>query len=170
MRRIRSRGAIVAFAALVVSLGLVASALWRGLTLEPVTRDGAGSLGVSAVTMAEREPLDADLIVAALDHDPFHPERRRPRQRFRLPSERVTSVARRPARPSGLPPSMSLTGTMAYGNGGGVAILRDRGSTRLVRVGEQVGDLTLRRVEREEVVFVSVSGARIVVRVSKPGS
>ena len=167
MRRIRSRGAIVAFAALVVSLGLVASALWRALTLEPVTRDGAGSLGVSAVTMAEREPLDADLIVAALDHDPFHPERRRPRQRFRLPSERVTSVALRPA---GLPPSMSLTGTMAYGDGGGVAILRDRGSTRLVRVGEQVGDLTLRRVEREEVVFVSENGARIVVRVSKPGS
>ena len=167
MRRIRSRGPIVAFAALVVSLGLVASALWRALTLEPVTRDGAVSLGVSAVTLAQREPPDADLIVAALDHDPFHPERRRPRQRFRLPSERVTSVARRPA---GLPPSMSLTGTMAYGDGGGVAIIRDRGSTRLVRVGEQVGDLTLRRVEREEVVFVSASGARIVVRVSKPGS
>ena len=170
MRRIGSKGPVVAFAALVVALGLVASALWHALTLEPVNRDGAGNLAVGAEAMAQREPLDAELVVAALDHDPFHPERRRPRQRFRLPSERVTSVARRPVRPSGLPPSMSLTGTMAYGDGGGVAILRDRGSTRLVRVGEQVGDLTLRRVEREEVVFVSVSGARIVVRVSKPGS
>jgi hypothetical protein len=155
---------------LVVALGLVASALWRAVTLEPVNRHSAGDFAFGAEAMAQREPLNADLTVAALDHDPFHPERRRPRQRFRLPSERVTSVARRPARPSGLPPSMSLTGTMAYGDGGGVAILRDRGSTRLVRVGEQVGDLTLRRVEREEVVFVSENGARIVVRVSKPGS
>lgn len=172
MRRIwwLSRPVVTSAGALLVAAAVAVYAAAGVVSVEGVTAaasgDGAGLVVEPVVPLAAPESVR---VLAAVDRDPFHPERRRPRERFRLPGERRTPPPRAPA-PAALPSTMQLTGTMVYGGGGGIAMLSERGrSTRMVRVGESVGNLTLERVTADEAVFRSPNGATVVVRVTRPG-
>jgi hypothetical protein len=158
-------GTVVAASALVVTAAAAVLSLYGALRLAPVPQASFDSPLVNHrdTAMAVLEPD----VSAAVDLDPFRSDRHRPVERFRMPGER--STAPRPP-VAGLPPSMRLTGTVVYPSGGGAALLEGGGQgTRLVRVGERVGELTLREVGREQAVFVSSSGNRVVIRVHKEG-
>lgn len=174
-------GIVVLFAAL-------ATAGWTGWH---VARIPPLPYPVSAESPALPEPvapqtLSAGITAATLDRDPFHPERRGPTQRFRLPGERVTNVpaAGQPrAEPEDIASSdgatpqpvsepstdIRLTGTIVLPGGGGTALIERSQSTGIVRVGERVGDLTLTEVTAESATFTAPDGSRVVIRVSRTG-
>lgn len=163
------RGPLVGLGLLLASLVVAGWAAWRFDAVAPLPAESPAA----SLTLALRidlEPLSDEIMFATLDKDPFHPDRRRPARRFRLPSERNAAVQAAP-RPVGLPANMQLTGTMAFPGGRGTAMFQQgRGSSQMmVRVGEQVGDLTLVEVARGSATFTSPDGSRVVIRVSQPG-
>ncbi len=108
-------------------------------------------------------------LAAAVENDPFHPERRRPADRFRLPGEATPSETLTAA--GGAAASMRLLGTAVLPEGRGFAMYQAGAETpRLVRVGETVGELTLKRVEQGMAVFRTRAGRAIELRVPKAGS
>jgi hypothetical protein len=100
--------------------------------------------------------------LTAVDHDPFHPERRRPGTRFRLPADAVTgSSVQHPVR---------LLGTVVLPGGLGFALCQLGGEPpRRVRIGERVSDLTLVRVEPGRAVFKSESQGEVVLERARRG-
>ncbi len=162
------RGPRLALIALSASVALTGFTLWRAIEIRPVSAERGSNDLLRAAEITRRASDPVDSVLAVIDIDPFHPERRRPRVRFRMPGERVTLVrtARRPT----ARPRLALRGTVVLPGGGGLAIVdQGRGATTMVRVGERVGDLTLRSVDREQAVFTTPGGSRIVVRVRKAG-
>lgn len=113
---------------------------------------------------------DLDRVLAAVAQDPFNPERRRPGVRFRLPAQRAAASARREATQA-IDTSLRLVGTAVASNGGGFAMCAwQGGNPRIVKVGEKVGDWTLRRVLPGAAEFVTSAGTTITVRVPKLGA
>jgi hypothetical protein len=107
-------------------------------------------------------------LAAAVDNDPFHPERRRPAERFRLPGEAEPSDTLAAGEGAA---SMRLLGTAVLAEGRGFAMYQAGAEIpRLVRVGETVGELTLKRVEQGRAVFRTRAGRAIDLRVPKAGS
>lgn len=164
------RSSLVQGAATALGLSLVVFgwALWRTVVIEPVAQPPGAGGGASPVETPGRRPLyPTGRVFAALDKDPFHPERRRPGVPFRLPSEAapVVTAAQEPAA------GVQLLGTAVAPGGGGVAMFRWPGSTpRLVRVGERVNGLTLKRVRPGEAEILSEAGTTVVLRVPKAGT
>ena len=110
----------------------------------------------------------ATRLAAAVDQDPFHVERRRPAVRFRLPGEALAQDSV-PAAAAGTP--FLLIGTAVLAEGRGFAMCQwGSEPPRLVRVGERVGDLTLRVVARGRATFTDGNGRRMEVRVPKAGT
>lgn len=110
--------------------------------------------------------ISASRLTAAVAKDPFHAARRRPGVRFRLPGEALSS--------DGVPATaeaggqVQLIGTAVLPHGHGFAMCQwGAEPARLVRVGERVGDLTLRFVGRGRATFVNREGRRMEVRVPK---
>lgn len=113
--------------------------------------------------------VPAARLAAAVGKDPFHVERRRPAVRFRLPGESQPSDSAPPA-PSAAG-SFLLIGTAVLPQGRGFAMCQwGADPPRLVRVGERVGDLTLKQVARGRATFVDGGGRRMEVRVPKAGT
>ena len=165
----RSRGPIVASLALAASLLLAGAALRRAVevTLPAAVESSGGAAPIESSRPRTAAPLDS--VLAAVDVDPFNPERTRPPVRFRLPGERVERVARPVPRPS-VPSSLVLTGTVIYPGGGGLAVLsQDRGATMTLRVGESLGELKLEKVERERAIFSGPGGRQVVIPVRRSG-
>lgn len=106
-------------------------------------------------------------VMAAVNKDPFHPLRRRPARRLLPPSQSVTETVAAADPAVGL----QVIGTAVSANGaGGFAMCAWGGAPpRIVRVGERVGDWTLRAVTPGAAQFVSSTGATAVVRIAKPG-
>lgn len=167
----RGGAPFLAITGLIGAIGLAGVTGWRAFNVDVLVMDHDAAAEVRVPKIPVRDPRVAEEVLVAVDKDPFHPERRRPTRRFRLPSERVQPGRRTAAPRVGLPGSMRLTGTMVYPEGGGAAMLSQPGRpTRMVRVGEQVGELTLVEVGREQAVFTAPSGSRFVVRVARPGA
>jgi hypothetical protein len=152
-------GAAVALAA--ISAALMTRSLIRAMVLTPLplpsAAQGASDSGQPGATPTVPQALSA----AAVEHDPFRPERRRPAERFRLPGERGPNTA---AAPSSLPP-IRLIGTAVIGDGGFAMCQRASDAPKLVRVGEKFGDLTLRSVRQGRAVFRAADGTSVEVRV-----
>ncbi len=145
---------------------LLAVATWRAIRVESISGQELAGVGFEPAIPNPPDSTSADRVAVALDNDPFHPERRRPGRRFRLPGERRPQSAR----PAGLPESVRLTGTIVYQGGGGAAILQRPGySTLMIRVGERLEGLELVRVTREQAVFRATTGTELVINVSQPG-
>ena len=164
-----SRSALLAAGVFTAAAAFMVVAGWRWATITPVAVAPASPQTDRLPVATPPDPPSLDVVLAAVDKDLFHPKRRRPRARFQLPGER-RSVARPAPRPPTLPATLQLTGTMVYPNGGGAALVRDQGRSRMVRVGERIGNFTLQRVGREEAVFRGPNGRDIVVRVSRARS
>lgn len=169
MRRWRRTGAAPAAtgALLLASTALAGWSLWGAVTLDPVAPARQAS-PPWMVQPTEPQPVPAGPdIVAAVNADPFSPERRRPAERFRLPGERRPEPPPVVRRAPG--PSFRIVGTVVL-PGGGLAMLQARGAApRTLRVGESFGGFRLARVEQGRAVFVSGEGSTHVVRVSNGG-
>lgn len=125
---------------------------------DPVPQEPGESLEVSVSTNPE-----APAVTALLDANPFHPERRRPAERYQPP----TSETDGDAAPV---PTLVLTGTILYPDGGGAAIVKNGGaSSQIVRRGAALGGLTLTSVERGRATFTASDGSPVVLVTSGEG-
>jgi hypothetical protein len=158
----------MALAALIVASGVAASSLRRALGPESSVAVVAGSLAIPA-TPVPGTGTAAGRVLAAVNKDPFHAERRRPAVRFRLPGESAPSDSLTPA--TGAGNLFQLIGTAVLPEGRGFAMCQwGTESPKLVRVGERVGDLTLKNVARGRATFVDATGRTREVRVPKAGT
>jgi hypothetical protein len=160
----------MALAALIVASAIAASTLRRALEPEPSVAVVAGSLAMPATPVpVPGTGTAAGRVLAAVNKDPFHAERRRPAVRFRLPGEAVSPDTLTAA--AGAGNLFQLIGTAVLPEGRGFAMCQwGTESPKLVRVGERVGDLTLKVVARGRATFVDATGRTREVRVPKAGT
>lgn len=155
----------LAFAAVSTALALLGWAVWRALEIDDV-RPGVAASDAGAGTTPDapvREGYSRERVLAAVDKDPFHPGRRRPAVRFRLPSDGRIATPE-PA------PGVRVVGTAATAGGGGFAMCAWAGGPpRIVRIGERVGEWTLSKVTPGAAEFRAPTGTTVVVRVAKVG-
>ena len=102
-------------------------------------------------------------IAAAVDADPFAPGRQRPLEPYRLPGELVEAPA-----PSRTQP-LKVLGTVVVTSGPSFAMCQIGSEPPvIVRIGQQIGVYTLKRVTRGKAVFTSPSG-EIEIAAPQPG-
>jgi len=148
------------------------AALWtlaRALSVRPMPAPSVSEERVPQGGIYSPAATPSASLAVAVENDPFHPERRRPAERFRLPGEAEPSDTL--AAGNGAAASMRLLGTAVLAEGRGFAMYQAGAETpRLVRVGETVGELTLKRVDQGRAVFRTRAGRAIELRVPKAGS
>lgn len=168
-------------AAFVLACAVAGWAASRALTLEsrPRVRRVSGARAGALASSDDRPGVAADTLSddrfgAALDRDPFHPERRRPGIAFRLPGEPdpdAAAAADTAAAAVSPPPAIRLVGTVVTAAGDAFAMCQlGTEAPRVVRPGAKLGEYTLVRVEQGRAVFRSPDGEPIDLRAPKPGS
>ena len=157
-----------ALVALGLSLMLLGWTVRRALEVEEA-RGAIDPPAASVITdVAPAAAPNAAQVLEAVDSDPFHPERRRPTERFRLPGEAISAEVIAPA-PAVAP--LVLLGTVVLAEGRSFVMCQQgSGQARIVRIGESLGDYTLRNVQQGRAVFVTKGGEKIELRVPKPGN
>ena len=157
----------LAFAAFVMSAGLALWSLRRAVAINQLSSVvSAASLPTPSGT-EHRLPLASAELDKAVGKDPFHPERRRPAVRFQLPGEGAPAPEDAPQAPA----PFRLIGTATMPEGRGFAMCQSGADPpRLVRIGESIGDLTLKAVQPGRAVFLTARGKRYEVQVPKAGS
>jgi len=103
---------------------------------------------------------------AIVDNNVFSIDRTAPAVSYRMPGDPDPNarVAPEPEKPI-------LLGTAIATDAKHFATMQMRdGQTKLVRVGDKIGEWTVRVIERGKVVLVSTGGARAEVTVPKPGT
>ncbi|HEX2091664.1 MAG TPA: hypothetical protein VHG28_04645 [Longimicrobiaceae bacterium] len=166
-------GTTLMLAAVAASAVLCAWSYQRAVQLDalPVAGRTGAALEVPRIVRPTGEPPEA--LVAALESAPFHPERRRPAGRFRLPGDAVPVAAAPPPAtdPDAPPLQVQLFGTVVAPGGRSFALVQlGAEPPKLVRIGEKIGDLTLTQVGQRRAVFLSAAGARVEVHVQRIGS
>jgi hypothetical protein len=152
----------LAGAALAAGLGLVLVSGWHALRRVEVQALPSTTSGSTDSAGAELSRAEYSLarVLAALDKDPFHPQRRRPARRLQSAGGNVIPVAL----------SVQVIGTAVLPDGHGFAMCAWGGAPpRIVRVGERIGEWTLRAVSQGAAEFTSSTGVNAVVRIAKPG-
>jgi len=98
-----------------------------------------------------------------VDADPFAPSRQRPLEPYHLPGELVEAPA--PSRSQ----QLKVLGTVVVTSGTSFAMCQIGSDPPvIVRVGQQIGSYTLKRVARGKAVFSSPSG-EIEIAAPQPG-
>ena len=105
-------------------------------------------------------------ITAAVSADPFSPKRQAPTIPYRLPGEADPAPAGQASRA----PQIRLLGTVVFVQGGGFVTCQI-GNERpvMVRVGEKIGNYTLKSVARGSAVFTGPSGETLQIAALQPG-
>ena len=153
--------------ALLLSAGFTGWTLMRALPIDSLPPPKLVDRMPGTMMAEASPPLAASRLAAAVGKDPFHPERRRPSVRFRLPGEADPNAAdsTRKATP------FKLIGTAAMAQGKGFAMCQwGQEPPKLVRIGDRVGDYTLKDVKPGRAVFLTANGERYEVQVPKAGS
>jgi hypothetical protein len=139
---------------------------WRAIELEPLPEPAPPSTqheGSATTTPPAR--LESPALAALLDANPFHPDRRRPAERYQPPTDESSDAAA-PSANGGL----ILTGTILYPDGGGAAIVKQgRQPSQIVRRGAALGALTLTSVERGRATFTASDGSPVVLVSTEEG-
>jgi hypothetical protein len=166
---VRARAVRVSAAACGVAALLLAWTLWRVTRVEPPPAIALPPVDPAAAT---RPPWVAayglERVLTAVGKDPFHPARHRPGQRFHAPADQAVLAARHADQQTSAN-AVRLIGTAAGTNGGGFAMCTWQGNTpRIVRVGEQLGGWTLKKVTPGTAEFATPRGT-VLVRVAKVG-
>jgi hypothetical protein len=152
---------------LVISAGVAGMSLRNALLPEPMTSPSQIVSLPSTPRTGPAPSLTPAKLAAAVGKDPFHPERRRPAQRFRLPGEALPATADS----GGAKLAFKLIGTAAMAEGKGFAMCQwGEQAPKLVRIGDTLGGLTLKRVEPGSALFLTAAGKRYEVQVPKAGS
>jgi hypothetical protein len=123
----------------------------------------ADATALGDVQAASRAATSRVNIAAAVDADPFAPSRQRPLEPYRLPGELVEAPA--PSRTQ----QLKVLGTVVVTAGTSFAMCQIGSDPPvIVRVGQQIGSYTLKRVTRGKAVFSSPSG-EIEIAAPQPG-
>jgi len=112
---------------------------------------------------SRRDAYPLPRVLAAIDKDPFRPDRHRPASRFRLPGGEAPAML-------AAEPRVQVIGTAVAPDGGFAMCSWAGAAARIVRVGERIGDWTLSRVTPGAAEFTGAQGATIVVRIAKAGT
>jgi hypothetical protein len=140
----------------------------RAVAIDPLPPALASQSGSSVAVPEPSAGTTPAQLAAALSKDPFHLERRKPRERFRLPGESLPAAA---ASPETTGSSFQLIGTAVMPEGRGFAMCQwGADPPKLVRIGERVGTLTLKTLAQGRAVFVDAGGRTMEVRVPKAGT
>jgi hypothetical protein len=129
----------------------------------PVTRAPA----VTATSIqATSLPAGVD-VTPAVELDPFRPDRRRPPARYAVPGDVPPAVENAPPAKQS---AVALVGTVMSLDGSSFAMVAIDGSPpRVVREGQTVGELTLKKVQQGKAVFRSAAGDLVELTVPKAG-
>lgn len=152
-----------ALGAVVLCVALCGWTLTRAIRLEAV---GTAPATVSVVPGALDIPPSSSGIdvLAAVSADLFSVERIAPEQRYRMPGEAAAGTDGEPARPV-------VLGTAIAADGSSFATCQLESSRlQMVRVGDHLGDYTVKSISRERVVFLTRAGTSLEILVPKQGS
>ena len=160
---------MVAAASLLAGSGaLFGWAASRLLTVEPVTASRAMQLDSASATLFPRPATPVAIRHQTVLADPFRPERTPASIAFQMPSDAAAGVAVVSHTPG---EGLLLVGTALLPDGRSFAMCRiGADPPRVVRVGERVGEYTLRLVTQGQARFETAAGRTIDVRVPKAGS
>ena len=118
-----------------------------------------------------------EYLVVAVESAPFSAQRTPPRRRFEPPrrrgddAEALLSYPGEEVSSGGVGPPLVLLGTMILPDGRGVALVHTSpDEARLLRVGESIGDLTLRGVHLGSAEFMDGNGSIIEIDVERQGA
>lgn len=155
-------------ALLSLSAGWAGSALLRAVRITPTEESPGGLEALDAVAAVSRAKPGGSALAPALELNPFHPERRRPTQRFLMPGDSVPAAS--PDSAAVQAQALRLVGTAVVGNGGFAMCQWGTEPPRLVRVGATVNEITLELVAPGRAVFRAAGGKRLELRVGKAGA
>jgi hypothetical protein len=153
-----------------VTLGL--AALTTGWTTMRALRVQAipdpPSTAIASLETIRRAPARPKSDVeATAENDVFSIDRSAPVAPYRMPGEPDPSAVRAVVQPE----KPLVLGTAIATDGRNFATVQlGNGSPMLVRIGDKVGEWTVRAIERGKIVLVSTNGSRAEVTVSKPGT
>jgi len=149
------------------AIAVLLVAAWRAVRIdevEPPPLPAPVNPPAAAPSPGEGEGYSIARVMEAVNNDPFHPLRRRPARRLQPAGNQVVEAVA----DGGL--SVQVIGTAVSANGGGFAMCAWGGAApRIVRIGERVGDWTLRAVTPGAAQFRSSTGTTVVVRIAKAG-
>lgn len=154
------RGAI---AALALSVMVVLWTLVHAIRIEPVPEAPAPQFSVGGA-LASPTTAPRTNVAAAVDADPFAPDRNAPESRYRAPSEERDESAPKPA---AVEPVVLGTAASDATHGFATVQLAD-GPAAIVRVGDKIGEYTVKSIERGHVVFTTSSGKKLDIPELKP--
>jgi hypothetical protein len=162
------RGSVPLQAAL-VALGLaVLTSGWttvRAVRVEPIV--DPPSTAIASLETIRRAPARAKSDVeSTVENNVFSIDRSAPVAPYRMPGEPDPN-----ARAVAQPEKPLVLGTAVATDGRHFATVQMRdGPPILVRIGDKVGEWTVRAIERGKIVLVSGNGVRAELTVSKPGT
>jgi hypothetical protein len=163
-------GERLALVALLCALALAGVALRRALVLDAPPGPVAPLLPADVRHVEPPPRVGERPLVAAIEADPFRPERRPPPQRFTVAQLRTDALAS-PERERPAGGEVQLIGTVVMPGGRSFPMAQLAGEPpRIVRIGEHVGGFALRSIEQGRAVFVAAGGARLELQVPKAGS
>jgi hypothetical protein len=154
------RGAI---AALALSLMVALWTLVHAIRIEAVPEGAAPQFSVGGALSAPAQAPSIN-VAAAVDADPFAPDRNAPETRYRAPSEESEEAAAKTA-----PVEPVVLGTAASDATHGFATVQlADGPATIVRAGDKIGEYTVKSIERGHVVFTTPSGKKLDIPELKP--
>jgi hypothetical protein len=153
----------------VVALGLaMVTAGWttvHAFRVEPIS-DPPSTTIASLETIRRVPARPKSDVDATVDNNVFSIDRTAPAAPYRMPGEPDPS-----ARPVMQPEKPLVLGTAVATDGRHFATVQMRdGPPMIVRIGDKVGEWTVRAIERGKIVLVSTNGFRAELTVSKPGT
>jgi hypothetical protein len=164
------RRLLAAAAALAMASALVLWTVRRAVFHSDAAVPARAGVAAATPVVPEATRIPAVLVDETVNHDLFHPERRKPRTPFRLPGEPDPAHAPLPA-PVAPQAALHLLGTvMELGKDAFVVCQIGNEPPKVVRVGRTLGSYTLRKIEPGRAVFTSPDGETVDLRVSKAGS
>lgn len=159
----RRAGAAVVFAGVVLVVAAVGA-----LRITPPTTGGGSAPAFDPLPPAPDTSPDATpgAVTAAVEADPFRPDRSPPDRRYVRPARRGGGDA--DTRPAG-GRDLRLVGTTTFSDRGGLAAFRlAGGESRLVRAGNRIRGLRVVRVEEGRVVLAGAD-TTMTLSVEPPG-
>lgn len=159
----RGRSAI-GFLALSALVALAAAV--RAVRLDPVPDAPPLTFATADALSAHGDAAPVD-IRAAVERDPFAPERSAPAQRYRIPGEAedVRVAAIEPPKPVVLGIAVASDAARSF-----ATCALDGGSPTIVHIGNTIGPYTVKSIEHGRVTFTTADGKRLEVSALKPGS
>jgi hypothetical protein len=142
------------------------TALWtlvHAIRIEPVPELAAPRFATGGA-LAVASPAPAVDVAAAVETDPFAPDRSAPERRYRAPGEEGEDAAPREAQPE---PVVLGTAVSDAAHSFATVQLADSRAV-ILRVGDKIGGYTVTSIERRHVEFKTPSGKKLDISELKP--